>query len=135
MELKNVKGISVLGDDVQVSIPNNFVAYDSDTIKTIISDPSASVKTIAAGMMDGEITVMTGDFDVWSWPINRVKTDKELKNPIVGPLLNGIMVLIVDDDSNLVVVPTLEIMAHSTHALNNSELQMPTYNDDKDNVG
>lgn len=134
MELQNVKNVSVSGG-VQVTLPHNFVVCDDETVQAIIASGESQTKAIAAGMLEGEVAVVTGALDVWSWSLDNVSTRDALESPVVAPVLGGIMVLIVDKNSNMILVPTAEIIAGSTHALNSSELQLPTYNHDKDDAG
>lgn len=134
MEFSNVKKVLVSGD-TEVTVPSDFVCLDEETTKTVTTSPWAHSRAIATGIMGDDLVVLTGEIDAWSWPMSNINVSEQLQRPIAVPLLDGLMVMVVDDNSNYVVVPTVDVIAQSTHALNNSELQLPTYNHAEDDPG
>lgn len=129
-----MKKVLVSGD-VEVTVPDNFVSLDEETMKSVTASPWAHSRAIATGVMGDDLVVLTGAHEAWSWPTSNIDSWDRLQRPTAVPLLGGLMVLVVDDDSNYVVIPTLDVLAQSTNSLNNSELQLPTYNHAEDDPG
>ena len=134
MEINNLRTVCTLGQ-TRVDLPAGFVALEPREVDHIASSTYAATKAIAAGVMGDKIAVLTGAAEAWLWPTSSLETAQPLERPMVAPILGGIMVLVSDVNGNLIVVPTLDILSQATHAMNNSELQLHTYNNAENDAG